>query len=336
MSPKKVIIDTDNTLGQSFRWNDDGLAIFYSFGNPELDIIGITTTFGNSTGKKTYKNTENLLKFIGRGQTPIKKGADKKGDKNTEASSFLAETSSSDPGNITLLALGPLTNLQGAYERDPAFFKNLKEIILMGGITKEYLEVGRIKMKDVNLKADLEAALAVLKADCPITVINCHICKQVPFRKNHMEKTDFWPDGIIEEINQEFWINKKVQQLDHIFIWDVLVPVYLLNPTFFKENKITIKAQSVDDINDGRLIATDTGDVKVNMPEQLINKEGFYEEIFATWRKLHNNILEKGGYNGDFGQGKIQQRIFKGLFSLLIPIALRFMYEKRDGFYYEK
>lgn len=336
MNPKKILIDTDNTLGQQFRWNDDGLAILYTIGKNEFDLVGITTTFGNSSGKNVYKNTKKLLDAIGKDELPLIRGADEAGDLNTEASSFLAEKAASEPGSLILLALGPLTNLQGAYEQDPNFFNNLKEIILMGGITKERLEVGRIKMKDVNLRADLDAALTVLTADCPVTVINCHVCKQVPFQEDHMDKIQFWPEGIIEEIEQEFWINEKVQKIDEIFIWDVLVPVYLAHPEFFEENKIKISASAKNDIKDGRLREVREDGVQINMPEKIVNKKSLYEDMFSTWETLHESIMkEKGSYN-DFGHSAVSQAIFKAFFTLLIPLALRLMYKKRENYFYEE
>lgn len=336
MSPKKILIDTDNTLGQQFRWNDDGLAILYSFGKRKFDIIGITTVFGNSSGKKALQNTEKVLRAIRKEQVPLKNGANAKGDTNTDASPFLAEIAASNPGKITLLALGPLTNLQGAYGRDPDFFKNLKKIILMGGITKERLQVGRIKMKDVNLKADLNAALTVLNAECPITVINCHICKQVPLEKAHLMKLKFLPEGIIEELKEEFWLNSKIEQVDHIFIWDVLVPVFLSNPQIFEENKIQVKAKTISDIKDGRLQQVNQNGVEINMPETISDKERFYQEIFETWKSLHERVLNKEGTYREFIHSKIKQTIYKGFFSLLIPIALRIMYKKKGNNFYEE
>ncbi len=336
MNSKKILIDTDNTLGQSFRWNDDGLAILYCFGKQDFDIIGITTVFGNSSVKSVYRNTNHLLQAIGNSDIPVIKGASEKGDTETDASEYLAEMASSHLGEISLLAFGPLTNLHGAYKKSPEFFKNLREIILMGGITKERLEVGRIKMKDVNLRHDLPAALSILSAECPITVINCHICKQVPLRKKHLQEIQFFPDGIQEEIKEEFWINKKVQKLDHIFIWDVLVPVYLANPEFFEENEVKIRAESTADIKDGRLLKADKNGIQINMPTKLLDPDRFYREIFKAWNHLNETVMDKQGSYIDLNNNRVKRAIFKGTFCLLIPIALRLMYKKRDGFYYEK
>ena len=90
---KKVIIDCDNTLGRVCWFIDDGLTIIYVLGSPDLDIIGITSTFGNGKVKHCMKYTKKLLKAIGREDIPLIKGANKKGDYSTEAARYLAEKS---------------------------------------------------------------------------------------------------------------------------------------------------------------------------------------------------------------------------------------------------
>jgi len=336
MTSKKVIIDTDNTMGKPFLWNDDGLALLYSFGQEEFDILGITTVFGNSSGKNVFKTTKKLLKAIGKENTPLKRGAHKKEEKNTEAAEFLAEIIASYPGQITILALGPLTNLFAAHRIDENFFKNLKEIVLMGGITKERLELGRIKMKDANLKNDIKAAKDILNAECPITIINCHICKQVPFTHTHLEKVSFWPEKILEKIENEFWVHQKIHNLDHIFIWDVLVPVYLTNPELFEMNEIIIKASTIEDLEDGRLQRTTNKGSKVNMPKKVLDKKKFYEIIISSWKDLHHQIMQKNEGYKDFKFNKVKLAIMKGLFAVLIPLLLRMMYKKKGEYYYEE
>ncbi len=336
MTAKKVIIDTDNTMGKPFLWNDDGLAILYSFGQEEFEILGITTVFGNSSGKNVFKTTKKFLKAIGKEEIPLKKGAPKKEKINTEAAEFLADIVASNPGEITILTLGPVTNLYAAHLIDKNFYKNLKEIILMGGITKERLEIGRIKMKDANLKNDLQAAKDVLNAECPVTIINCHICKQVPFRREHMKKVQFWPEKILEKIENEFWVHQKVHHLDHIFIWDVLVPVYLTNPELFEKNEITIKASKIEDIEDGRLKSIKSRGVMVNMPTKVLDKKKFYELIISSWKTFHDQIMQKNEEYKNFKFNKVKLAIMKRLFALLIPLLLKMMYKKKGDYYYEE
>ncbi|TXT64225.1 MAG: putative Inosine-uridine preferring nucleoside hydrolase [Promethearchaeota archaeon] len=333
---KKVIIDTDNTMGMNFRWNDDGLAILYSLGEEEIEIIGITTVFGNSSIKNVHNQTKRLLKSVNKTKIPLLKGASEKGEINTAAAEFLVDQVNSNRGEITIFGLGPLTNLYAAQKIDPDFFEKVREIILMGGIIDERLTIGRTKIKDVNLRNDLSAALEVLNAKCPVTIINCHICKQVPLTKEYLKQLDFWPDIYIDKLENEFWLHEKVHKLDHIYIWDVLVPMYLTHSEIFDDNDVYIKASNVEDLQEGRLVESEKAGAAVNMPQNIIDKNKFYNIIIKTWKDLDKKVRETQQGYINFKNGKVGKSIMKSIFSLMIPIFLRLMYEKQGEYYYEK
>ncbi|MBD3195025.1 MAG: hypothetical protein GF317_08230 [Candidatus Lokiarchaeota archaeon] len=333
---KKVIIDTDNTMGMNFRWNDDGLAILYSLGVEEIQIIGLTTVFGNSSIKNVHKQTKRLLKSINRTDIPIYRGASGKDDVDTTAVEFLVEQVDSNPGEITIFGLGPLTNLYGAQKIDPEFFEKVKEIILMGGITEERLTIGRTKIKDVNLRNDLTAALEVLNAKCPVIIINCHICKDLPLNKEHLKKLDFWPQIYLSKIKNEFWMHNKIHKIDHIYIWDVLVPVYLTHPEIFKDNPIHIKASNIEDLQEGSLQETDEAGISVNMPIEVNDEKKFYETIIQTWKNLDKKVRETEHGYANFKNGSVGRSLMKALLSVMIPLLLKLMYKKKGDYYYEK
>lgn len=206
----------------------------------------------------------------------------------------------------------------------------------MGGITKKRLSIGRIKIKDANLKNDLPAALEVLNAEFSITVINCHLCKHVPLAREHLKQLEFWPDIYLNKLENEFWVHKKVHHLDFIYIWDVLVPIYLNHPDIFNENKIKIKASSLDDIHDGRLYETEKNGTEINMPTCVNNKTKFYQFTFKNWKRLDRQVRKETNEYINFKDNKIKIFIIKALFSLMVPIFLRFMYKKEGDFYIEK
>jgi hypothetical protein len=70
-SKTKLIVDSDNTIGVPRRDIDDGLALLYLLGRDDIDILGITTTFGNSDVHTVNANTRRFLKEIGRGTIPL-------------------------------------------------------------------------------------------------------------------------------------------------------------------------------------------------------------------------------------------------------------------------
>ena len=187
------------------RWElDDGLALLYILGCSDLELLGITTTFGNGKIEKVMYHTKRLLKAIGREDIPLIKGASKKEEPPTDAARFLADKAASNPGEITLLAAGPLGNLRGAVQIDPNFFRNLKELIFMRGHIKHPFKMGNKSLQDFNLAFDLKAALRVFNAECPVNIINSEICTQVPFTTAHLERVNFFPETIIDLIKEFF------------------------------------------------------------------------------------------------------------------------------------
>jgi len=119
---EQIIFDCDNTMGLPRKEIDDGLTLLSLLGRPDVELLGLTTTFGNGAIDEVHPATEKLPRDVGRADIPLRKGEGERGQPPTDAARFLAETAASRPGEITLLATGPLGNLRAAAELDPAFF----------------------------------------------------------------------------------------------------------------------------------------------------------------------------------------------------------------------
>jgi purine nucleosidase len=197
----RVIYDCDNTLGLAFREVDDGLTLLYLLGRPDIELLGVTTTFGNGTTKQACTQTKKLLQQAGRKEIPVFQGADRRYAQPTQAAHFLAESAAAHPGEISLLATGPLGNLRGAAEVDPDFFANLKQIACMGGYLTP-LKIGRKEVAELNLSADPEASFQVLNAACPVTLMNAQTCLQARFNRQDIARLDRWPRKTRRSLSQ--------------------------------------------------------------------------------------------------------------------------------------
>ncbi|KAE9452388.1 hypothetical protein C3L33_15718, partial [Rhododendron williamsianum] len=135
VEPKKIIIDADPGI-------DDAMAILVALRSPEVEVIGLTTIYGNVY---TTLATRNALHLKG---TKLRiadfvHGADGLGNQNfpppvgkpveQSAAAFLVEQATLYPGKVTVVALGPLTNIALAIQLDPAFTKNIGQIVVLGG-----------------------------------------------------------------------------------------------------------------------------------------------------------------------------------------------------------
>lgn len=139
--PQLVIIDTD--IGDDI---DDAFALGLALKSPELKILGVTTTFGNT--ELRARLVERYLTAAGRSDIPVFAGPMTKTDnvmtqaayarrqperKFADGARFIDEQASQHPGQITLIGIGPLSTVRAAIERDPAAFKQLKRVVTMGG-----------------------------------------------------------------------------------------------------------------------------------------------------------------------------------------------------------
>ncbi len=140
-SPQEVIIDTD--IGDDI---DDAFALGLALKSPELKILGVTTTFGNT--EMRARLLDRYLKAVGQSDIPVFAGPKTKTDnvmtqaayalrdpdtRFGDGAEFIDDEARKHPGEITLIGIGPLFTVRAAIERDPAAFEKLKRVVIMGG-----------------------------------------------------------------------------------------------------------------------------------------------------------------------------------------------------------
>ena len=178
--PQLVLLDTD--IGDDI---DDAFALALALRSPELHILGITTAFGDT--ELRARLLDRYLGAVGRGDIPVAAGVATAHEnvftqaayarqmpsraRPNAAGLMLAEIRA-HPGQVTLIAIGPLFNIQAAIERDPATFRLLKRVVLMGGsIYRGYDgQNGERRPADAewNIDRDPAGARALLAAGVPV------------------------------------------------------------------------------------------------------------------------------------------------------------------------
>jgi len=189
MTPQKIIIDTDP--GQ-----DDAVAILLALASPELNLLGITCVAGKVPLARTTENARKVCELAGRADIKVFAGCDaplvrklvtaehvhgKTGLDGADlpapamalqdghAVDFIIDTLRTEPaGSVTLVPIGPLTNIATALQRAPDIAPRIARIVLMGGA---YFEVGNITpAAEFNIYVDPEAAQIVFAAGVPLVV----------------------------------------------------------------------------------------------------------------------------------------------------------------------
>ncbi|KAF3497242.1 hypothetical protein DY000_02058193 [Brassica cretica] len=201
---KKIIIDTDPGI-------DDAMAIFVALNSPEVDVIGLTTIYGNVYTTLATLNALHLLEVAGRTDIPVAEGTHKTimngtklriadfvhgkdglGNQNfpppkgkpieKSAPEFLAEQAKLHPGEITVVALGPLTNIALAIQLDPEFSKNVGQIVLLGGA---FAVNGNVNPAS---EANVEAADIVFTCGADVIAVGINVTHQVIMTADDRDK----------------------------------------------------------------------------------------------------------------------------------------------------
>nr|KAJ0208186.1 hypothetical protein LSAT_V11C500282360 [Lactuca sativa] len=197
--PKKIIIDTDPGI-------DDAMAIFVALRSPEITVIGLTTIFGNVYTTLATRNALHLLEVAGRSDIPVAEGSHVSYMKSTKlqvrdfahgmnglgnqnfpqpkskpieksASEYLVEQANLYPGEVTVVALGPLTNIALAIQLDPTFTKKIGQIVLLGGA---FAIDGNVNpAAETNIFGDPEAADIVFTSGADVLAIGMNVTRQV-------------------------------------------------------------------------------------------------------------------------------------------------------------
>jgi len=281
-----IIYDCDNTFGVPERPVDDGLALLYLLGKPQAQLLGVTTTYGNSSVGVVYDNTQRMLRDLGKAQIPVLRGGASKENRQSEAAEFLVEQAGRHQGELKILATGALTNLCAAYELDRAFFSRVKEIVLMGGIT-EPLFLNGAKLDELNFSCDPEASYCVLTRGRNISIATGNNClpayiRHEDYKSRLLNAANPLGKYLYEQTKSWFDVKVKTYDLNGFYSWDEVSAAYLLEKSLFTdcEHRYIVTPADLERGYIGN--HADPPTHKVNLP--VIRDIGaFIEELYASW-----------------------------------------------------
>ncbi len=205
VAPKKVIIDTD-------PGTDDAIAIMLALNSPELDVRALTVVPGNVTAEQGLENALRMVSLANRCDIPVAGGAQhplfqklitaeywhgKNGLANVElppskckadarfGPDLIIQMVHQYPHQITLLPIGPETNIALAVLKDPSIVPLVKEVIVMGGS----ISGGNVNAAaEANIYGDPEAAQIVFQAGWPLTMVGLEIGNMTLFTRKDVEQ----------------------------------------------------------------------------------------------------------------------------------------------------
>ena len=206
MNQKRIILDTDPGI-------DDSLAILLALASPEITLEGLSVVHGNSSTAQGTINALSVLELAKASHIPVYKGCElplvqpsllapeTHGEQGIgyaklsapqtkpqvqKGSDFLIEKIMSSPGEITLVAIGPLTNIALAIRQEPRIVENVKEVFIMGGAIRH--EGNTTMLAEFNTYVDPHAAHIVFHSGMPITLTPLDVTYECIFLKDDLNR----------------------------------------------------------------------------------------------------------------------------------------------------
>ena len=273
MAKQKVIFDTDPGV-------DDAMALLYIHFHPDLELLGVTTVLGNGGVEITTRNALYIKQRFGIA-APVAKGAatplklkqqktaehvhgnDGMGDTGIDLSvsiapdprpawQFIVDTVKANPHEVTIIAVGRMTNLALALRHDPSIAKLVKAVSIMGGAFGVNGHSGNVTpVAEANIIGDPDAADEILTAPWPVAIIGLDVTHETVM-DNHYLKTLRDQCG---EAGQFMWdISRKYEKfyletagLEGIACHDSLAVAYVVSPELFtmRRGPVRVATESV-------------------------------------------------------------------------------------------
>ncbi len=256
---RKVIFDTDPGV-------DDAMALALLTRRPELELIGVTTVLGNADIETVTRNALFLKDQLGFA-APVAQGSGvtllgKHGDharhvhgENGLGGIDVPQTSSSrldprrahrmmidliraHPGQVTIIAVGRLTNLARALDKDPEIARLAQGVVVMGGAFGTHGHTGNVSpVAEANIAGDPDAADAVFTAHWPVTIVGLDVTQQVVIDRVMLDQLGASGDAtskLLAELSRGYLtFHQRSRRLDGIFAHDSLSVAYVIKPGLF-------------------------------------------------------------------------------------------------------
>ena len=287
---RKILLDCD-------PGHDDAVAMMLAWGNPSIELLGVTTVGGNQTLDKVTRNALSVATVVGMHDVPIAAGCrlplvrpveiapDVHGDSGLDGVELpepaveldprhgvdlIIETiMSNEPGTVTLVPTGPLTNIAMAARKEPRIVERVQEVVLMGG---GYHVGNWSPVAEFNIKVDPEAAHIVFNEKWPIVMVGLDLTHQALATDEVAARIAAVPGSVSQFTLGLFTFFRKAYQDAQGFefppVHDPCTLAYLIDPTIVETVKVPVDVELNGSLTTGMTVA----DFRAPAPEDCHTK----------------------------------------------------------------
>lgn len=218
LMPERIILDTD--IGTDI---DDAVALSLALKSPEIDLLGVTTVYADTLFRA--RMVKKMLRLAGREDIPVRAGTnlpllrklkphwagyEGKGlldESDTtldpepgHAVDFIIDTVMASPGEVTLVAIGPLTNIALAIIKEPAIVNSVKRLVIMGGAAHILDNALDIAVAEWNILCDPDAASVVFRSGIPMTMVGLDVTTKTRVDLSHLARLKSRGTGLTDAL----------------------------------------------------------------------------------------------------------------------------------------
>jgi purine nucleosidase len=309
---KRMLLDCDPGL-------DDALALLLAHGDPELELVVVTTVGGNVALANTTRNALQLREYLGFHDVPVAAGAGQplaREPKSAEyvhgetglgnvtlpepliaasdshAVDLIISTLRDAPGEIHLVATGPLTNIALALRKEPRIARWAASFVIMGG---SYTRGNTTPAAEFNIYADPEAAAEVFAAGWQVVMVGLDLTLQAIVH-----------DGIVDRMRKlgrlgvelvaplaTFWTNPLDDEWEGQALHDVCAVAYVARPDLFEVRPAHVVVETKGEYTSGMTVVDFHSPTPNALVPVRLDVDGFWDYVHEAWANVHPAIADE-------------------------------------------
>lgn len=308
--PRKIVLDCD-------PGHDDAVAMLLAHGSPAIDLVAVTTVAGNQTLEKVTRNALSVAEVAGI-HVPVAAGCDRPlvrprivapdihGDSGMDgpvlpaprravdprhAVDLIVETVlAAEPGEITLVPVGPLTNIATAARKEPRIVPRVREVVMMGCA---FHGGNRTPTAEFNVLADPEAAHVVLNEAWPVTMVGLDLTHQAvatPDVRDRLAALGTGPARFVGELLDFYGgTYSATQAFPHPPVHDPCAVAYVADPEVMTTRRAPVDVELTGTLTTGMTVVDLRGDEPAECRTQVgvtLDHDRFWTQVVDALRRI--------------------------------------------------